>query len=394
MKASVYRNRGNSSKLLCWRALLQLFALVSLANAADFYKLLGISRDATHKEVKKAYRQKSLEFHPDKNKEENAADKFAEIARAYEILSNEDKRDIYNRHGEDGIKQHEEREQRGGGGGGGGSPFDQFFNGFGGGNRQRRNEEQTTPSLEIPLWIHMKQAYIGETLEVEYVRQVLCTNWQECMKNNEHCSGPGISVRMQQLAPGFVQQVQQRDERCVSRGKMWKPNCRDCPKGQTETEKIDLSIEVGPGIRPGERVTFENVADEKPGYTAGDLHFVIYEHPDPVFHRDKDHLYITMEIPLIDALTGLSFTLTHLDGKEFEITVTDVTECDHVMRVPGKGMPRRNGRGHGDLFITFDVDFPDELSKERKEMLRYVLGDSFDTNAVKPPGGYADNGEL
>ena len=104
-----------SSNRMVWLRFLQLLACFSAVHASDFYKLLGISRDATHKEIKKAYRQKSLEFHPDKNKEEGAAEKFAEIARAYEVLTDEEKKEIYDRRGEEGLKQHE---QRGGGGGG------------------------------------------------------------------------------------------------------------------------------------------------------------------------------------------------------------------------------------------------------------------------------------
>mmetsp|Transcript_1131 Transcript_1131/g.1428 ORF Transcript_1131/g.1428 Transcript_1131/m.1428 type:complete len:392 (+) Transcript_1131:71-1246(+) len=373
---NVGRSPRAGSSFLSWRTLFQACALLSsiaCVNAADFYKLLGISRDATHKEIKKAYRQKSLELHPDKNKEEGAAEKFAEVARAYEVLTDEDKKGIYDKYGEEGLEQHEQQGGRGGGGDPFGDIFEHFGFGGGGGGGRRRNQEQTTPSVEIPLWISMKQAFKGDTIEVEYVRQVLCVNWQECTRNMEDCHGPGVRVRMQQLAPGFVQQVQQRDDRCISRGKMWRKDCRECPKGQTETEKIDLTIDIPPGIRPGERITFENVADERPGYTAGDLHFLVHEYTDDQFHRDRDHLYMTMEVPLVDALTGFSFKLPHLDGEEFEVNVSDVTECDHVLRVPGKGMPRRNGRGKGDLFITFDVDFPDTLTQEQKDSIRKIL---------------------
>jgi DnaJ-class molecular chaperone len=278
-----------------------LFQAFLLVQAADFYKLLGISRDATIKEIKKAYRQKSLEFHPDKNKEEGASDKFAEIARAYEVLSDGNKKEIYDQYGEDGLKQHE---QGGGGGGGFGGGFEDVFSSFGfnfGGGRQQRDREQSTPSVEIPLTLTMKQLYLGTTVEVQYIREVLCVNWQECTKNAKDCQGPGVRVRMQQLAPGFVQQIQQRDESCISHGKMWSPNCKACPQ-KTETEKIDLTIEVSPGMRPGERISFEGVADEKPGMTAGDLHFLIIMQEHKVYHRDRDNLYKTMEIPLVDAL--------------------------------------------------------------------------------------------
>ncbi|KAL3904548.1 MAG: hypothetical protein SGILL_010022 [Bacillariaceae sp.] len=355
-----------------WRSLL-LCLLLSLAQAEDLYKLLGIGRDAGKKDIKKAYRQKSLEFHPDKNKEEGAADKFAEINRAYEVLSDEEKRKIYDRHGEEGLKQHEQR--AGGGGGGGFDPFEQFFGGFGGRGRQRQEREQTTPGVNIPLELTLEEMYAGATYEVTYIRQVLCLKWEMCMKTNQECQGPGVRVKRQQIAPGFVQQVQQHDERCVARGKMWLSNCSDCPS-KTEAEKIDLTVDVTKGIRDSESITFEGVADEKPGYKPGDLNFVIMEAPHPDYHRDGDHLYKTMEIPLVDALTGFSLTLNQLDGAEFTITIDDIIECDEVLRVPSKGMPRRSGRGYGDLFITFEVDFPDTLSADQKKKLRDTLGSS------------------
>ena len=357
---------------LCYSfVLLLLLSAVAAARGTDFYKLLGLSRDATAKEIRKAYRIKSLEYHPDKNKEEGASEKFAEIARAYEVLSDEELKGIYDRYGEEGLKDHE---QRGGGGGGGGFEdlFEQF--GFGGGRRGRRNEEQTTPSVEIPLHLTLNQFYLGETIEVKYTRQVLCLQWEMCVKQAPDCQGPGIRVRRQQLAPGFVQQVQTADDRCVARGKMWSSGCSACPS-KTTTESIELTVDVSPGLRAGEHISFEGVADERPGYKAGDLHFILLEEMHEDFHRDRDDLYKTMEVPLVDALTGFSITLTHLDGKDFTVQVSTVTDCDHVMRVPGKGMPRRNGRGFGDLYLTFEVDFPDELTPAQKTAIRQILGD-------------------
>jgi len=125
------------------------------------------------------------------------------------------------------------------------------------------------------------------------------------MKNAKECQGPGVKVRMQQLAPGFVQQVQARDETCVSQGKRWLKNCRACPQGQTETEKIDLTLDIPKGSRPSEQIPFEGVADEKPGMLAGDLIFVIVEIGSTEFTREGDNLYKTIEIPLVDALVRI-----------------------------------------------------------------------------------------
>lgn len=344
-------------------------------HAADFYQTLGISKDATAKEIKKAYRKKSLEYHPDKNKEEGAAEKFAEISRAYEVLSDDEKKPIYDRYGEEGLKDHE---QRGGGGGGGGGFEDIFshfgFNFGGGGGGGRRRGKDTTPSVEMPLHLSLQQLYKGATIEVKYIRQVLCLQWEMCMKAAPECQGPGIRVHRQQIAPGFVQQVQQADARCVAHGKMWKDGCKACPN-KTEPETIGLTIEVTPGLRHNERITFSGVSDEQPGLEPGDLHFLIKEQPHDVYHRDRDDLYKTMEVSLVDALTGFSIVLPHLDGELFTVNVDTVTDCDHVMRVPGKGMPRRNGHGFGDLYITFEVDFPDTLTVSQKQAIRQILGD-------------------
>lgn len=290
----------SSSWALLLLCLLSLASLQSVLAGEDYYKLLGVSRDASKKDIKKAYRQKSLEYHPDKNKAEGAAEKFAEINRAYEVLTDEDLKQVYDRHGEEGLKQHEQRGGGGGGGGGGFDPFEQFF-GFGG--RQREPREQTTPNVDVPLELTLEQMYAGATFEVEYIRQVLCLKWEMCMKANQECQGPGVRVKRQQIAPGFVQQVQQHDERCVSRGKMWLSNCSECPS-KTEAEKIELTIDVQKGIRHGEAISFEGVADEKPGYKPGDLNFVVMEREHPEYHRDGDHLYKTMEISLVDALVS------------------------------------------------------------------------------------------
>jgi DnaJ-class molecular chaperone len=289
------------------------------------------------------------------------------------VLSDEEKRSTYERYGEEGLKQ---SEARGGGGGGGGDPFGNIFEQFGFrgfGNQQRNDRERKTANVDMPLRLTLKQLYLGEVLEVDYVREVLCRDWRECTKRSQDCQGPGVKIRTQQLAPGFVQQVQVRDDSCIARGEMWKSNCKACPGGKTEPEKTSVTVDVSKGMRNGEPIVFEGISDEKVGHTAGDLSFIVQEIKHDVFNRDGDHLYVTVEIPLVDALVGFKHQIEHLDGHMVDIVVEDVTECDMVRKVKGEGMPRRSGKGFGDLFVTFEVDFPESLTKEQKEKIDAIL---------------------
>jgi DnaJ-class molecular chaperone len=177
----------------------------------------------------------------------------------------------------------------------GGSIFEAFgFGGFGGG--RRRDEEAKTPNVVIPLRVSLKQLFTGDILEVSYVRQVLCLNHKECTKAAQDCHGPGVRVRMQQLAPGFMQQVQVRDEQCVARGKMWKKGCSACPKGQTQAEEATLTVDIQPGMKDGETIVFSEVADERAGHSAGDLVLQIQAIPHEYFVRQGDDLRVTLKV--------------------------------------------------------------------------------------------------
>ena len=175
----------------------------------DYYKVLGVSRTASSADIKKAYRKLSLKYHPDKNSAPDASSKFADIASAYDVLSDPEKRETYNRGGEDAVKMQEQRGNQGQA-----DPFNIFeqfgFGGFGGMGGGRGQQEARTANVEIPVRVSLKQLYIGEMMDVTYSRQVLCMEAASCQKNNNECQGPGIKIRMQQLAPGFMQQVQVR----------------------------------------------------------------------------------------------------------------------------------------------------------------------------------------
>ena len=289
------------------------------------------------------------------------------MAAAYEVLSDADKRETYDRYGEEAVNEQTQREQQGGGAG---DPFGDFFSHFGGFGGRRREQERRTPDVVVPLSVTLEQLYLGEVMELKYYRQVLCLNYKDCEKADQSCHGPGVRVRTQRIAPGFVQQVQQADPRCVARGKAWRSKCKACPGGKTNKEAISLTMELQSGMKHNDPIIFEETADEEVGHRAGDLVFVVQQAPHRVFDRRGDDLYMGMTIGLVDALAGFETTFAHLDGHSVTVRKADVTECGDMYRIQGEGMPVRGSKRRGNLFITFDIDFPKKVTDEQKKILR------------------------
>lgn len=238
-----------------------------------------------------------------------------------------------------------------------------------------RHEDPRTPNVEIPVRVTLRDLYLGEMLDVEYSRQVLCVEAASCEKKSQDCQGPGVKVRMQQLAPGFVQQVQVSDPSCVARGKAWKSPCKACPKGMTEDEEIQLTLDVQAGMRDGDRIKFDQVADEAVGHIAGDLVFIIKQAPDAVFRRDGDDLHMDLVITLQESLVGFEKRFVHLDGREVLVRKNDVTYCSEVVRMVGEGMPKKSSgkKQHGDLYITLLINFPRQLSERQKQLINQAM---------------------
>lgn len=351
--------------------LILVFAFIACVIAAskDYYKILDLKRSATSADIKKAYRRLSLKYHPDKNSAPDASEKFAEIGTAYECLYDPKKRQLYDRGGEEAVTEQERREntpQQ--------DPFDIFSQfGFGGG-RQQREQEAKTPTVEVPVRVSLRQLYMGEILDVSYTRQVVCPEASSCEKKDKDCQGPGIKVKLHQLAPGFVQQMQVHDASCVSRGKAWKAGCKACPRGMTEEEEIELTIDITPGMKNGDEVRFEQVADEAVGHIPGDLIFKIKQIRHPHFTRDGNDLHINLGISLLDSLVGFKKTFVHLDNRQVEIVKTDVSYCSEVYTMKNEGMPIKGGRGaRGDLLITLMIDFPETFTDAQKEKIRAAI---------------------
>jgi|UPI000581AFDC DnaJ-class molecular chaperone len=343
-----------------WLRLFQLYSLLAVTQSVDYYRLLGVSRRASPQEIKKAYRQKSLEHHPDKNKDENAAGVFAEINRAYEVLADDELKNIYDRSGAQGVTDFEQRNRNNNHG----VDEDYFY------SEQPRPKTET---VSFPLSVTLEQMYSGDSFDIQYNRQTLCVDWEMCIKRDNSCHSNGMRMRIQRFGPSFQQQIKSRDDRCIAPGKRWVDQCSHCSSMTSKKGKM-LKIEIPPGARKGQRLTFAGMADERAEHDTGDLVFILEQQPHEVFRRDHDDLHLTVQVPLVDALTNFSTTLNTVDGQPFNIHKDGVIDTGDVLKVPGMGMPNRSRpRQKGDLHVKFDVVFPEELSLRQKEMIRQAF---------------------
>jgi len=259
-----------------------------------FYKTLEVSKTASSAEIKKAYRKLAIKHHPDKGGDPET---FKVITKAYECLSDDDKRKLYDQYGEEGLEQ----------GGGGGDPtdiFDMVFGGGGGraGAAAKRKGKDSTHPMDITL----EQIYNGHTKKLAINRTVIDQNYG--VKECSSCNGRGSVVQILRRG-NMIQQMQNPCHACNQSGKIFKTN----------KEKEILEVYVERGAPHGHKIVFRNKADEQPGYESGDVIFNIQEKAHAVFKRVRADLFISKKITLLEALTGFSMELTHLDGRKLMI---------------------------------------------------------------------------
>jgi DnaJ-related protein SCJ1 len=348
----------------------------------DYYAILGVPRDASIKQIKKAYRELSLKYHPDKNPGDiQAEEKFVEIGNAYEILSDEEKRRIYDQFGEEGLK---------GNSGGGGFPFKNPFDifssfGFGGHHQHQQPEKRKGPDIEIPLDVTLQDLYLGKTITVAHKKQVLCPKCRGTGAKDPNdvqtcpdCQGTGTKVFTQQLGPGFITQTTRTCDRCNGKGKIIKSTCPFCKGTKVSVGEETITIEIEKGMPDKHTIIFEQEADEAPEITPGDVIFRINTIPHKKFSRIGNNLYTNMTISLLEALVGFTKTMKHLDGHIVTISKTDITKPGEIFSIKNEGMPHHNYPSQmGDLFITFSIQMPTSLTDKQKEEFKKLLSETF-----------------
>ncbi|GMH33871.1 hypothetical protein BSKO_01705 [Bryopsis sp. KO-2023] len=324
----------------------------------DYYDILQVPKGASQDQIKRAYRKLALKYHPDKAQDKESAEvKFQEISTAYEVLSDEEKRQIYDRYGEEGLKNH-----GGGGGRGSGDIFGDIFGQFGfrfGGGFGMEEEEEKVPKGDdvfVELQVTLRDLYVGREVEIVRDKAVIkpASGKRKCNCRQQ--------VVTKQLGPGMFQQFT-------------KQVCDECPNVKLAREANAFHVRIEAGMVHDQEIMFfeegEPVIDGEPG----DLKFILREVPDKKFSRQGDDLEMNFTISLLDALTGFKTEIKHLDGHSVQISSDKITKPGQVDAVKGEGMPLKDDPHlHGDLYVTYTVEFPDELSATQRQKVKELLG--------------------
>jgi len=339
--------------------------------ALDPYKTLGVSRNADIKEIKRAYRKLSRKWHPDKKpNDKQAHEKFLEVSESWEILSDPETREIYDKRGEEGLKRH----KQGGDQSDGFDFFSQFFGGGGGSSRpsnSKKNAKKKGQTMVSEMEVELEDIYIGRSIDFEISRRALCP---ACKGNGarkesdivecETCQGQGVRIIRHQLGPGIFQQMQMQCDACKGRGQTIKHKCARCNGQRTVEEANTLTLDIDRGSPDGHEEVFEGEGDEGPGYSAGDvvLRIRIKKQAHGGFRRLEENLYWKEVLSLDEALLGFTRKIKHLDGHDLTVSRSAVTQPGFVEVIEGEGMPRHLALGYGNLFIEFSVVLPLQVS--------------------------------
>ncbi|KAB2073998.1 hypothetical protein ES319_A07G123700v1 [Gossypium barbadense] len=344
-----------------------------------YYEILGVSKNASHDDLKKAYKKAAIKNHPDKGGD---PEKFKELAQAYEVLSDPEKREIYDQYGEDALKEGM------GGGAAAHDPFDIFSSFFGGspfggassrGRRQRRGED-----VVHPLKVSLEDLYLGTSKKLSLSRNVICS---KCSGKGSKsgasmqcpgCQGSGMKISVRHLGPSMIQQMQHPCNECKGTGETIndKDRCPQCKGEKVVQEKKVLEVIVEKGMQNGQKITFPGEADEAPDTITGDIVFVLQQKDHPKFKRKGEDLFVEHTLALTEALCGFQFVVTHLDGRQLLIKSIpgEVVKPDSFKAINDEGMPLyQRSFIKGKMYIHFTVEFPDSLNPDQIKALEAIL---------------------
>ena len=370
----------------------------------DFYEILEVSKSASADEIKKAYRKKAIQFHPDKNPgDKQSEEKFKEAAEAYEILSDPQKRQRYDQYGHAGV---------GGGSGGGGfngggmnmeDIFSHFgdifgghfggggFGGFGGGQRGGGQRVRKGSDLRVKVKLTLAEIAVGVEKKIKVKKQVACSHCSgtgaeagSSSTTCTTCNGQGRVTRVQNTILGQMQTAAECPT-CNGEGKIIKDKCKHCSGEGVVREDEVITINIPAGARDGIQLNVRGKGNDAPlGGTPGDLLVVVEEEVDKAIKREGDNLHQELYISFAEAALGTTKEINVVGGK-VKIKIDEGTQSGKILRLAGKGLPNIEGYGgKGDMFVHINVWTPQKLTKEQKEFFQSQL-ENGDMNA-EPTG--------
>lgn len=359
----------------------------------DFYATLGVARDASPEEIKKAYRKKALQCHPDRNPDNPKAEaEFKQISEAYEVLSDENRRRVYDQYGEEGLRG----ASMGGGGFPGGGGFSSMeealrtFMGAFGGARGGGGEESIFDSFFGGGGSHEEEVRKGAskkaTIKITFLeaakgteKELAITNYITC----ETCNGSGAksraSIKTCSTCQGKGQVYQSRGffsmsstcPHCGGAGQIIADPCKNCSGAGRVKEKQRIKVRIPAGVDNGMRLKMAGYGDAgEGGGPSGDLFVYIEVQPHEAFTREGDDVYLDLPITFIEASLGAKKEVPTPFGEPVRIQIPDGTQNGKLLRVSGKGFPNVHGQGHGDLLIRIAVETPVKLTEKQKDLLR------------------------
>lgn len=349
-----------------------------MAEKRDYYEVLGIARGASEEEIKKAFRKKAIQYHPDKNPDDKAAEeKFKEVNEAYEILSDQGKRQAYDQFGHAGVDPN-----RAGGAGGGYSYatnidlsdlFSSFFGG-GGGTRRTSNAPRQGDDIEVRLAIDFEEAAFGTKKEIQFHRMEHCedchgsgaragTSAETCPQ----CHGTG---RISAGNDFFGFASARTCPTCRGEGTIIKDPCPHCRGRGLNRKRKTLTVTIPAGIANGNVLQARGEGDAgQKGGPNGDVYIGISVRPHKLFVREGNNLKINMKISYAQAALGGELQIPTLEGKILH-KIPDGIQPGDIIRVPEKGIVRMGTQQHGDLLVYVQIEVPKKLSSKQKEMIK------------------------
>jgi molecular chaperone DnaJ len=367
---------------------------------ADYYDILEVSRNATADEIKKAYRKKALQYHPDKNPGDAEAERrFKEVSEAYEVLSDEKKRQIYDRHGKEGLQgaaagagmhgfssmDEALRTFMGAFGMGGGESIFDFFGGGGGadfGGREGRRGARQGASKRVNITISFEEAAKGVDKELAVTNYVTCSvcngrgaNSTQGVKTCTKCGGRGQVFEQR----GFFNMTMTCPT-CQGEGKIITDPCKNCHGQGAVKEKQHIKVHIPAGVDSGMRLKMSGYGDAgQAGGPPGDLYVFITVEPSEIFEREGNDVILDLPISFTDAALGCKKEVPSLFHHTCRITIPEGTQNGKIFRVKGEGFPNVHGHGKGDLLVRIFVETPTGLNDRQKQLLQ-------EFSALETPG--------